>query len=255
MKWKIIKYFPAVLCLLFDVIALVLCINKIISGSKEVDSDAYLFLTKTQFSYTEKIAIKDYLATNLEVIEYPKIDEEKLGKQIINVVVQNKDLIEVHSFEIEVIDNIKPILHTNLITVVESEEIDLAKYLDIEDKSAFFLNPTHIIATKNEEKIEIIDAYGNKTEALLQIELKPKKADIIKQDIIKQESENSILKKSNIPQNYKVKKPVSKFLFQDGYDFNTAQKACEDALNKLESGKCIPLKQNDLFKGYELYLD
>lgn len=207
----------------------------LLKDTKEITKDEEVFqLNKSVFSYANQEDIQQYLTTNLHVVEYPKIDFTKLGKQEITFLIEKEHMLQVYRAMITIVDDVKPEVITNNIMVEENKQFILKEMVTIKDKSSFTVNPDVLMLNDSKiVEIEVKDEYNNTTNTNIFVEvIKTKKQ-------IKQPLKSTVFPKSK------------QFLFADGYDFNTAKLACEEALSHVLAGACLPLQVDDIYVGYK----
>lgn len=218
------------------------------------------------------------------LIECPlKINTEVLGTQTLKYKVSGKEF----KYEIKIVDTTKPIINAKNEYEVETgnKYFNVLKEVDIKDNYSKYielgLNGKYDVNTEGKYEVEVVatDENQNQTKKKIIVFVKPKQkekevvevervihvVDNKKTVVPTQKNTQSAIstipvkpERNNVQANQKKevylnkpKLPKKQFLFKDGYTFNNVFEACSNYLNQSGSGSCIPLKNGNVYIGYE----
>lgn len=220
------------------------------------------FLKKINDEIIEESLYQDKLSFhfkkfNVECLS--EIDSEKIGNQTLLYNINKQQFKK----EISIVDTTKPEL--NLKEKYEVEEgntyFNLLKEIEVKDNYtknlAVGLNGKYDVTKIGEYKIEVVvkDESNNQTKKETVINVVQKEKEVVK-EVVELPAQQKEKKggSNDHPQLKKESKQGSykKFLFADGYNFNTSFSACNEYLNQVGTGLCSPIKNAEgIYTGYE----
>lgn len=207
----------------------------------------YFFISKTKFEIGENIDIKELVNSSYTILEWPRVDNQKIGRQNLSFKIEKDGLIDNYEVEIELFDNSKPkivILNKNM-SIKLNEEVDLKNNVLITDndkEAYFYLNHSTLKEGLNQIEVVALDRSMNKESTFFSVDVNLPVKKVVIENIVVPEKENILIRDvSNV-----------KFLFSEGYDMKTAYDHCNEKLKKSKNGACIPIKDsNNIYLGYE----
>lgn len=259
-KKTMIIYFFAILLLCIPGFLYFMITNK--KTSPGLNQEHYFIFNKiTTVEYKSEFDVKTLVDTNYPLVEYPSIDTNTKGTQVLTFSVYTEQGIQKYTKEIEVKDTIKPhiILKQDTITINQKETIDLHSLVEVNDASDTTITFSELHVNQiGVQKVKIVakDEANNQAEAELAIEIKPN-VEPIQHNQKSNQTEHSVKvnekpKSKEKPQAPTPQKPTSTvFLFSQGYDFNTSFNACRAYLDTVGSGMCNPIQKDGIYTGYE----
>ncbi len=221
--------------------------NILIYNEQEFLFERYFFISKTKFEIGENIDIKELVNSNYAILEYPKLDNQKIGRQNLSFKIEKEGLIDNYDIEVEFLDSSKPVIEilNKNISIRLDETVDLKSNVQITDndkEAYFYLSHSTLKEGLNQVEVVALDRSMNRERAFFTVDvILPVKEVPIEKVVVSEKDEPLIYDMSNV-----------KFLFSEGYDMKTAYEHCNEKLKKSENGACIPIKDsNDIYQGYE----
>lgn len=200
-----------------------------------IKSDQFYFkLSKNEFFLHEKVDLSQYLNTNGKIVNISEV-KSKVGKQVIDFIVEYDNNFITQNEEIEIKDITAPKLIINKSVVYEDDINSINSWVKIEDDdSATF----EYKIVSNKIILTARDKSNNVTRKQLNINKKmiPKNKNFNKQF--------PKIATKPIP-NKKVY-----LYFKDGFDFNTAYDKCKKLVMENQGGECIPIAKDGIYIGY-----
>lgn len=246
---------------------------------KEAYNKIHLTFKETKEKYeinTQLDAISFIKNTNAYNIVYPKIDTSKIGEHTYIYLAEDKQGNKREFVLIlNIVDSIKPIIELTQDTVTVKNNSEYLKNINFKEYIKKAYDPldgelevsidipkeykevgTHII------QYSVTDSNANTTIKKLKLIVKAEEKTENKKNNSshKTNKENKVNKKNEKNKKTETKPVNEKFMFEDGYDIDSASKLCTgrlyEAKHKGYSGGCYPIKDdNNIYVGMELKID